>query len=116
MTFNQFDVVIVPFPFTDTASTKRRPALVISDHVTFNAPTNRSVMAMITTAKHSSWVLDVNILDLPSAGLTYPSIIRMKLFTLDDVLVIKRIGALSQADRTATQEAIAQLFRLSLEA
>lgn len=113
MTFKQFDVVIVPFPFTDTANQKRRPALVISDHSIFNATMSRSVMAMITTASHVPWALDVNILDLPSTGLTHPSIIRMKLFTLDDVLVIKRIGALSQADREATGRAIAQLFKLN---
>ncbi len=110
MTFKQFDVVIVPFPFTDTANQKRRPALVISDQLIFNTPMSRSVMAMITTAHHAPWVLDLNILDLPSAGLTHPSIIRMKLFTLDDVLVVKRIGVLSKADREATQSAIAQLF------
>jgi mRNA interferase MazF len=113
VTFKQFDVVIVPFPFTDTSSTKRRPALIISDHLLFNAPMHRSVMAMITTASHCPWLLDLNILDLASAGLTHPSIIRMKLFTLDDVLVVKRIGALSQVDRESTQRAIAQLFRIN---
>jgi len=113
VTFNQFDVVIVPFPFTDTANQKRRPALVISDHLAFNATMSRSVMAMITTASHSPWALDINILDLPSAGLPHPSVIRMKLFTLDDVLVIKRIGALGQADQNATQKAIAKLFKIN---
>jgi mRNA interferase MazF len=114
MTFKQFDVVVVPFPFTDTANQKRRPALVISEHLIFNAPTSRSIMAMITTAIHSPWSLDINILDLSSAGLTHPSVIRMKLFTLDDVLVTKHIGTLSQVDREATQRAIAQLFRINL--
>jgi mRNA interferase MazF len=113
VTFKQFDVVIVPFPFTDTANQKRRPALVISDHSVFNATMGRSIMAMITTASHSPWALDINILDLPSAGLTHPSVIRMKLFTLDDVLVTKRVGALSQVDREATQRVIAKLFRIN---
>jgi mRNA interferase MazF len=74
---------------------------------------HRSVMAMNTTASHSPWLLDLNILDLASAGLTHPSIIRMKLFTLDDVLVVKRIGALSQVDRKSTERAITQLFRIN---
>ncbi len=52
MTYEQFDVVVVPFPFTDTSGTKKRPALVISDAVTFNTPLRRSVMAMITSTTH----------------------------------------------------------------
>jgi mRNA interferase MazF len=31
--YNRFDVVIVPFPFTDSSITKRRPALIISESI-----------------------------------------------------------------------------------
>ena len=37
MTYDTFDVVVVPFPFTDRSSTKRRPALVVSRHESFSA-------------------------------------------------------------------------------
>ena len=80
MTYRQFDVVVVPFPFTDSTTTKKRPALVISDATTFNQSIKKSVMAMITTASHSSWALDVLITDLTSTGLKAKSIVRMKLF------------------------------------
>ncbi len=53
--YNRFDVVVVPFPFTDSNITKRRPALVISQASVFNAPMAMSVMAMITTATYKSW-------------------------------------------------------------
>jgi hypothetical protein len=53
VTYEQFAIVVVPFPFTDIAITKRRPALILSDAVAFNAPMGHSVMAMITTANHS---------------------------------------------------------------
>ncbi|MGL5875845.1 MAG: hypothetical protein ACRC2R_26390 [Xenococcaceae cyanobacterium] len=33
---SNFDVVVVSFPFTDATATKKRPALIISDAVTFN--------------------------------------------------------------------------------
>jgi mRNA interferase MazF len=108
--YKQFEVVVVPFPFTDRAATKKRPALIISDATTFNKFTKKSVMAMITTTSHSPWALDVNITDLQSAGLKAKSIVRMKLFTLDDALIIKKIGKLATSDRALSQKSLQQLF------
>nr|WP_248277325.1 type II toxin-antitoxin system PemK/MazF family toxin [Brasilonema octagenarum] len=110
VTFDQFDVVVVPFPFTDTSGSKKRPALVLSDAVAFNTLLSRSVMAMITTRTHAPWVLDVPITDLSSAGLKAASIVRMKLFTLDDALVLRHIGTLAEADKAAVKQALQQLF------
>jgi mRNA interferase MazF len=112
VTYKQFDVVVVPFPFTDRTATKKRPALIISDATAFNKSTHKSVMVMITTASHSSWVLDVSIIDLKSTGLKANSIIRMKLFTLDDALVIKKIGKLATSDRDRVQKSLQQLFKM----
>ena len=67
MTFDRFDVVRVPFPFTDRQAHKNRPALVLSHAAAFNAPAGHSVMAMVTSAKHSVWPLDVPIADLVAA-------------------------------------------------
>jgi mRNA interferase MazF len=111
--YNQFDVVIVPFPFTDRQATKRRPALVISDAAEFNQALGRSVMAMITTATHSSWALDVPIHDLQTTGLKAASIVRMKLFTLDHALVIRRSGALSSGDQNTVCDALRRLMKLT---
>ena len=112
VTYKQFDVVIVPFPFSDRKASKKRPALIISDANAFNSLTHKNVMAMITTASHSPWVRDVPITDLASAGLKAKSIIRMKLFTLDDALVIKKIGSISTSDRHKVQQSLQQLFNI----
>jgi mRNA interferase MazF len=112
VTYKQFDVVVVPFPFTDATASKKRPALIISDASTFNNSIKKSVMAMITTTSHYSWALDVPITDLASAGLKAASIVRMKLFTIDDALVIKKIGKLAKKDELAVQKALQQLFRI----
>lgn len=111
--YHQFDVVVVPFPFTDREATKRRPALVLSDSTNFNNIINCSVMAMITTASHSSWPLDIPIENLVSAGLKSPSLIRMKLFTLDHQLMIKTIGRLAENDQLQVQAVLQTLFNIT---
>ena len=57
MTFNAFDVIVVPFPFTDRDTTKRRPALVISNAL-FNQQHDQLILAMITTTDNV-WSSDV---------------------------------------------------------
>ncbi len=99
MGYEAFDVVVVPFPFTDRNTTKRRPALVISNADTFNKHVGQSVLAMITSAKNSDWPLDTEIEDLDAAGLPSASIVRMKLFTLDDKLILRKAGALAKNDQ-----------------
>lgn len=67
---------------------------------------------MITTTTHSPWVLDVSISDLRSAGLRTTSMVRMKLFTLDDALVLRQIGTSAESDKVAVKQALQQLFKL----
>ena len=112
-TFEAFDVVVVPFPFTDRAATKRRPALVLSDRSAFNAGIGHVVLAMITSASHSDWRLDVALADLHAAGLTSVSVVRMKLFTLDDRLILRKAGSLAAADRKAVAAALRKLLKPS---
>ncbi len=95
MICDPFDVVVVPFPFVDSDLTRRRPALVLSTR-DFNKM-GRSILAMITTAEHASWPSDVPI-DWKKSGLPRPSIVRMKVFTLDNRLVERKAGCLSSAD------------------
>ena len=58
MTYEPFDVIVVPFPFTDSTRTKRRPALILSQNSTFGNKIEHSVLAMITSQKNNPWPLD----------------------------------------------------------
>jgi mRNA interferase MazF len=104
--FERYDVMRVRFPFTDRQAEKNRPALVISDAAAFNRPAGHSVMAMITSAGHTPWPLDVPISDLKAAGLPAPSLVRFKLFTLDHRLVRGKLGRLAEKDQAKTQKAM----------
>ncbi len=107
---SRFDVVVVPFPFTDKAAAKRRPALVISNAPAFNRRAVHSVMAMITSADNASWPLDAPLTNLASAGLPSPSVVRMKLFTLDHRFVIRKSGRLAVRDATLVEASLAALL------
>ena len=109
MTFRPFEVVVVPFPFTDSAAVKRRPALVLSAQP-FNDRASHLVLAMITSRENRGWPLDTDIADLRAAGLGHPSVVRMKLFTLDERFVLRRAGALAAPDAAAVRQALAKLL------
>jgi mRNA interferase MazF len=113
VTYKPFEVVVVPFPFTDSNTDKRRPALVLSDDMQFNTLSNHAVLAMITSQKNPDWPLDTKIAGNRKAGLTAPSKVRMKLFTLDNRLIVKKIGTLTDNDKEAVIKALHRLLALN---
>lgn len=92
------DVVVVPFPFVDIAAEKRRPSVVLS-HQEFNKSNGHSICAMVTTAGRTNWPSDIEIADLAAAGLARPCVVRFKLFTLPNTIILRRAGSLADADR-----------------
>ena len=107
MIFNAFDVLVVPFPFTDRDANKRRPALVVSNAL-FNNQHNQLVLAMITTATDNSWLSDVAFAHWQEAGLKVACHFRLKLFTLDQNLILKTVGQLSSQDVKSVQTVLAK--------
>ena len=96
----------MPFPFTDSDQSAKRPAAVVSRRA-FNAE-GHTVMAVITDARNPPWPLDIRI-DHQSAGLKMPSVVRLKFFTLDNRL-IRSIGRLSPVDRQQLLDSLRQLL------
>lgn len=113
MGYERFTVVRVPFPFTDRATARNRPALVLSDATSFGTPAAHSVLAMITSVDNPPWPLDCPLTDLAAAGLPAPSKVRCKLFTLDHRLIRGELGRLAPADRVLVEQALRQLLGLA---
>ena len=109
MIFENDEIVVVPFPFTDKGTSKRRPAVILSNK-DFNESTDHVIAAMITSAKNSDWISDVSIGNLKASGLSVPCVIRMKLFTLSKSLIIKKIGRLSSTDARLLKSRIASVI------
>lgn len=105
------DVVVVPFPFSDLPVAKPRPALVVSP-TTANEQGGTTLLAMITTAPGGLRSDDTPLTDLQPAGLKTPSVLRLKLFTLDNRLIARRIGRLTAVDRKSARRAVGSLIGL----
>ena len=110
MIYEPFDVIVVPFPFTDSSRTKRRPALVLSNKNDFGTKIEHSVLAMITSQKNDPWPLDVTIKIKKQSGLTAPSVVRMKIFTLDNRFILRKIGHLSKSDQNQFKKSLSNLL------
>jgi len=65
---------------------------------------------MITSEKNPDWPLDTRIGSLKKTGLPAPSKVRMKLFTLDSRLIIKKTGGLASKDQKAVRESLQKLM------
>lgn len=109
MAFESFAVVRVPFPFTDRTVQKRRPALALS-RPDLQATSGHLVLAMVTSASQSAWPHDWPIPDLQAAGLTAACLVRMKLFSLDERLVLGELGLLAKVDQDGVRTALDQLL------
>ncbi len=97
--YQPWDIVLVPFPYTDQNYTKVRPTLVVSTEI-LSRKTGKYFLAMITNAKHAPVYGDVQVSDLKLAGLPSDSIVRpSKMATFEEPTFVKRIGTLSTIDR-----------------
>ncbi len=102
--FRPFDVVAVAVG--EGSSTRRRPALVVSNPDFENA-TGLIWVAMITTPDHERRFGDIPIGDQVAAGLPAPSVIRAsKLATLPIGKIKRRLGSLTETDRAGARVAL----------
>ncbi|MEG4112247.1 MULTISPECIES: type II toxin-antitoxin system PemK/MazF family toxin [unclassified Microcoleus] len=92
--YNFGDVVLVPFPFTDRTTNKKRPAVVISSDV-YNAEyPNRILMGITSQVSSSPKVGDIVITDWRSAGLLKASMIKPVITTIEKKQIFKKLGRL----------------------
>ena len=104
-TCNPGDLVDVPFPFIDVPGKKLRPALVMSNQ-RFQQLAGAVTLMMVTSAERSRWESDIVLEDWRAAGLRKCSIIRFKIFTIDEQLVVSRRGVLSARDQDKVRKSL----------
>ncbi len=96
--------MLLAFPYTDAAQTKKRPALVLLD-----AGDADLVVARVTTHPHQT-PYDVRLLEWQAAGLLAPSVVRLhKVAALEKTLVERVLGRLHPRDRQAVADTLRKL-------
>lgn len=98
ITYKFGDILLVPFPFTDQTTTKKRPSVVIS-YDTYNQLKPDLIIMAITSQINPDLSLgELEIIKFIEAGLLKPSIIKPVISTIDKSLVIRKLGKLLEVD------------------
>jgi mRNA interferase MazF len=98
ITPKQRDILLIPVPFTDLSSSKRRPVLVLSK-TSHNRKAPDMVVAAVTSNLAAGGVgITISSADLEQGSLPATSLVKPdKVYTLHRRLVVKRYGRLNEA-------------------
>jgi mRNA interferase MazF len=110
MPFEFGDVVLAPFPFANQAAFKQRPAVVVSNHAYNIARPDVVIMPITSQIRPGSGVGEMHISDWQRANLLKPSAIKPVFATLEQHLIIRRLGILQAQDQSALRIAIAAVL------
>ena len=105
MSCSRNDVVLLPIPFTDLSSSKVRPAVVVG-HGSW--PGDLFVVPVTSQLSNT----DLLFQDWQAAGLNVPSGIKGQICTIEDRLVRKVVGSISDTDREALDGQLRQWLTL----
>ena len=104
------DVLLVPFPFTNQTTTKKRPAVIVSSNGYNQNRPDIVIMAVTSQIHGSGYFGDVRIQNWQQAGLLKPSVIKPILATVEKGLVIRRLGSIADNDRAALTEGLQSII------
>jgi len=111
MTYNTWDIILVPFPFTNLRKVKKRPALIISPD-SFNSGRD-VVILFITSNLHGYPIIGDHLIDFwKESGLPKPSMTRMKFASISTTIIVKKIGSLHNSDRLVVKDKLQAFFDL----
>ncbi|MBI3922814.1 MAG: type II toxin-antitoxin system PemK/MazF family toxin [Armatimonadetes bacterium] len=95
MTPKQRDIVLIPVPFTDLSSNKRRPILVLSTSAHNRRSPDIIVAAITSNLSQRGVGVDITTADLDEGTLAVDSHVRAdKIYTLSKSIIVKRFGRL----------------------
>ena len=110
--YNRGDVVLVPFPFSNQTTTKKRPSVIVSSNVYNNTSSDIVIMAITGKTGKTFTIGECLIEDWQSAGLLKLSSIKPAISTIEQRLVLRILGKLSTKDLISMEEALKEFLEL----
>ena len=102
------EIVLIPVPFTDLSSIKRRPVIVISNQAYQQATADMVVVAMTSNPTPAPYSFLITSTDLQRGALNRPGLVRVdKIYTLAQTLIVRSFGQVNEQ----TLERIRQLLQ-----
>lgn len=100
------NIVVIPFPFSDLSSSKRRPALVVA-----NLDGEDCILAQITSIKkQNKYTLSLQSKDCKEGMLAQESQIRTdKLFTANRILVDYKLDSITDQKKKEVEQKIIEI-------
>jgi len=109
--YRQGEILIIPVPFTDLTSLKKRPVLVLSKS-SYNSMVDDVIVAAITSnVDNKPYIVPLTNKDLTSGTLAVDSCIRTdKIYTLSQSIIIKSFGKVKTDIIDAVKDKILRLI------
>ena len=109
--YEQGDVVLVHFIFTDETEAKRRPAVILSIN-DYHQDRQEAILAAITSNVDRLLVGDHLIAGWQEAGLLFPSVATGIIRTIKQAMIERRLGVMPPADMQAIRDKLRQVLGL----
>lgn len=110
--YEKGDVVLVPFPFSNHSAYKKRPAVVISSTAYNNVSSDVVIMAVTSQIGKAIVIGESLIANWQEAGLLKPSAIKTAISTIEQSLILRKMGKLSHKDTLSMDGALKEFLDL----
>jgi mRNA interferase MazF len=108
----QGDIVLIPVPFTDLSSHKRRPVIVISSDHYNRSSADMFVVAMTSNPARVDCGFIINSSDLEQGRLNRPGTVRVdKIYTLSQSLITATFGRVNHSVMERIVKALMELVQ-----
>lgn len=93
----QGDILLVPIPFTDLSSQKRRPVIVISNNAYNQTASDLVVVAMTSNPVETKYSFTITSSDLAKGTLNHSGKVRVdKIYAISKSIVVKTFGRVNE--------------------